>query len=161
MPQNVNQMLANATKALGDANSKFPSPKPAATAAPKPATAPKPAGIGEELKAKSDNVGMYATAPKMHNGGPVMKDGIYDLKAGEHVLTQPEATKARKHAMMAAGMKSMMKPGPKMSAKAAPKTAKTSGEPAVMDKAQKMPEKKTTTDIKVRPEKNQAAKIKQ
>lgn len=45
--------------------------------------------------------------PKMHKGGPVEADGVYELKAGEHVLTQPEAEKARKHAMLAVGMKSL------------------------------------------------------
>jgi len=49
--------------------------------------------------------------PKLHNGGPVLADGAYQLKAGEHVLTAPEAKKARKHALMAAGMKSLANPG--------------------------------------------------
>jgi hypothetical protein len=49
--------------------------------------------------------------PRMHNGGPVLSDGAYQLKAGEHVLTAAEAAKAKKHAIMAAGIKSLVKPG--------------------------------------------------
>jgi hypothetical protein len=46
----------------------------------------------------------------MHTGGPVHADGAYQLKAGEHVLTAPEAAKARTHALAASGMKSLAKP---------------------------------------------------
>lgn len=52
-----------------------------------------------------------AVLGSMHTGGPVMADGAYRLKAGEHVLTEPEAKMARKHAMMASGMKSLAKSG--------------------------------------------------
>jgi hypothetical protein len=47
------------------------------------------------------------TTPKMHSGGSVKADGDYNLKAGEHVLTEPEAKLARKHALMFSGMKSL------------------------------------------------------
>lgn len=48
-----------------------------------------------------------------HKGGTVKADGTYRLKAGEHVLTAPEAEKARKHAIMASGIKSLAKAGAK------------------------------------------------
>lgn len=48
-----------------------------------------------------------------HKGGPIIKDGVYKLKAGEHVLTEDEAHQARKHAIMASGIKSLASPGPK------------------------------------------------
>lgn len=86
--------------------------------------------------------------PTMHMGGPVMKDGTYNLKKGAHVLTGPEAMQARKHALMASGMKSLAK-GPM-----------TKGQPTVVDLAHKKPEKKMTKGITVRPEMNQAAPIK-
>jgi hypothetical protein len=50
---------------------------------------------------------------RRHNGGPIPKDGLVSLKAGEHVLTEAEAKQARKHALMAAGMKSLAKRGKK------------------------------------------------
>jgi hypothetical protein len=53
----------------------------------------------------------------MHTGGPVMADGAYRLKAGEHVLTAAEAKKAQKHALMASGMKSLAKSGKSSSKK--------------------------------------------
>lgn len=49
------------------------------------------------------------TPPKMHKGGDVPKDGPYTLKAGEHVLTEKEAKIARKHAILASGLKSLAK----------------------------------------------------
>lgn len=42
-----------------------------------------------------------------HKGGEIPADGNYKLKAGEHVLTAAEAAKARKHALMVSGMKSL------------------------------------------------------
>ncbi len=51
--------------------------------------------------------------PSFHKGGTVKKDGTYRLKAGEHVLTAPEAEKAKKHAIMASGIKSLAKAGAK------------------------------------------------
>lgn len=60
---------------------------------------------------KGNELQRRAVMGSMHNGGPVLADGAYRLKAGEHVLTAPEATKARKHALMASGMKSLAKPG--------------------------------------------------
>lgn len=61
------------------------------------------------LAAPKANISV-AQMPSMHSGGPVMADGPYRLKAGEHVLTEAEAKKARKHALMASGMKSLAKP---------------------------------------------------
>lgn len=66
----------------------------------------------------------YPTIGKMHNGGTVKADGPYDLKAGEHVLTEKEAATARNHALMASGMKSLTNPGPK-AGKGTPKTSIT------------------------------------
>lgn len=51
--------------------------------------------------------------PNFHKGGTVKKDGQYQLKAGEHVLTAPEAEKAKKHAIMASGIKSLANAGAK------------------------------------------------
>jgi hypothetical protein len=108
----INDKVANAKAALAHANSRFPGMGHAAAPAPKPAAAaPKPApSLGEDvaagLKWNTDQA-KAVMAPKMHRGGPVKKDGIYDLKKGEHVLTAEEATKARKHALMASGMKSL------------------------------------------------------
>ena len=75
------------------------------------------------------------------------------LKDGEHVLTAAEAKIVRKHAMIAAGLKSL--------AKEPAKQKKTAGQPVEMDDMQKQSaSKKPISDIKVRPEKNQSAKIK-
>ena len=111
--------LSDAKAALAHANAAFPpASKVAPAAAPKPA-APKSAdaNLGVELANKGKmmkNAKMALTdAPKMHKGGPVKADGVYTLKAGEHVLTAPEAAKARTHALMASGMKSLAKPAPK------------------------------------------------
>lgn len=111
MPQSdtVSAVLSSAKSALAHANTAFPSPKPAPAAPVAPAPKAAPAGIGQELKVKQENVRRYVTAPKMHNGGPVPADGVYSLRAGEHVLTAPEATKARMHALMASGLKSLAK----------------------------------------------------
>ena len=51
--------------------------------------------------------------PTMHKGGPVMKDGTYRLKMGEHVLTAKETAKAKQHALMSSGIKSLAKSAPK------------------------------------------------
>ena len=170
MANDINSKVAGAKSTLAHANAAFPSPKPAAAPAAKPgmlskiasaargampesSTATSHSGSVQDENRKAVNeeaakIGMKG-APIMHNGGPVMKDGVYQLKKGEHVLTEPEAKMARKHAFAAAGMKSLAKAGPK-----------TSGEPTAVDSKHKAPEKKMTSDIKVRPEKNQAAKIK-
>ena len=147
----VSKAVSSAKGALAHAQSKgFPSlsksapapvAKPAATAAPT---------IGDELKSKSDNVNQYINSiPKMHNGGPVIGDGPRMLKDGEHVLTAAEAKKARKHGLMAVGLKSLAKEVPAKKPMAAEN-----------DEEQPMPSKKPISDIKVRPEKNQSAKIK-
>ena len=156
MPQNdIAAKLAGAKDFLARSNKKFPglaAKPPAAPAKPAPAAAPASSRAitrQQNVQAVSDTLksaGMTGagTIGTLHNGGPVTKDGAYNLKKGEHVLTEPEAKMARKHALMASGMKSLTK--------AAPKTA---GEPV----AKKSGSKKTTTSITVRPEKNQAAKI--
>lgn len=143
MPQNdaVSKALSSAKSALAHSNMAFPAAKPApAKPTPAPASKPTPT-ISDELKAKQDNVNQYMNAPKMHNGGPVAADGVYQLKKGEHVLTAPEAAKARKHAMMAVGMKSLAKENPKATALSTTKA----------------PEKKSTHGVTV---KNQVAKVK-
>lgn len=119
MPQNdIATKLSAAKGVLSHASSAFPSsmaPKaPASRASAAPAPKPAAPSLGKELSEKASNVSAYAaTAPKMHNGGPVPADGVYAMKKGEHVLTEAEAKKARKHALMAAGMKSLAKPGKK------------------------------------------------
>ena len=105
--------LSDAKAALDAANKAFPSSASSSSAAPAPKVAAKPVApnLGQELAAKKTMVDKAKRAlPKMHNGGPVPADGDYNLKAGEHVLTAPEAAKARSHALMASGMKSLAKP---------------------------------------------------
>jgi hypothetical protein len=155
----VSVKVQGAKDALAHARAAFPQPKAVQIGAPRaaypPLTPVKKAAptVGDELKAKSDNVDQYLKAiPKMHNGGPVIGDGPRMLKDGEHVLTAAEAKKARKHALMAVGMKSLAKE---------PAGKKTMGEPTENDEMLKQPSnKKSTSDIRVRPEKNQSAKIK-
>jgi hypothetical protein len=106
--------LADAKAALAKANEEFPTSQASAAApakAPaKPAAPAKAPNLGQELAAKKTMVDKARQAlPKMHKGGEVLADGGYDLKAGEHVLTVSEANKARKHALMAKGMKSLAK----------------------------------------------------
>lgn len=125
----INSMLAKAKGTLAHANRAFPSsaaPKSPTPPIVKPPTAPKISipstgepekGIGSELAAKAANVKQYTDAPKMHKGGPVTADGVYSLKAGEHVLAKGEADKARKHALMSSGMKSLAMPGVKADSK--------------------------------------------
>ena len=112
----IANILAGAKNALGKANKAFPSsmaPAKPAVAAPKAAApAPKTSSVGDELRVKAANIKQYTdNTPKMHNGGPVVADGTYQLKAGEHILTADEAKRARKHALMFAGMKSLTKSG--------------------------------------------------
>jgi hypothetical protein len=107
----VPDVLNDAKAALAHANAAFPQREPAtktAVASEKPAPS-----IGEELAVKKSMVDKAKSAlPKMHKGGTVKADGGYSLKAGEHVLTAPEAELAKKHALMASGMKSLAKAGP-------------------------------------------------
>lgn len=163
MPQNqsVDQILAGAKAELGKANAMSASmPKVSAPTTPTPSPAPKPApkpSLKNELDAKGQMVNQAKKAlegtgvvPKMHRGGPVKADGVYQLKKGEHVLTAPEAHQARKHALAMSGMASLAR------GMAQPMT---SGEPvAAMKKP--VPAKKNTQDIRVRPEKKQAAQVK-
>ena len=110
--------LSDAKSALAHANAAFPS-NPASVTKPTAKPAPTPTksspSIGDELAVKKSMVDKAVSAlPKMHKGGPVAADGAYQLKAGEHVLTASEAGKARQHALMASGMKSLAKPAPKV-----------------------------------------------
>jgi len=116
MPQS-NDILDKAKAVAASADKAFPSKfakiatgtTAAPVAAPKPTVAPAPAvNLGTELAAKKTMIDKAAvTTPKMHSGGSVKADGDYNLKAGEHVLTEPEAKLARKHALMFSGMKSL------------------------------------------------------
>jgi hypothetical protein len=112
MPDSVTDALAAAKGALSHANAAFPpaAAKPAAApSAPVKKSAPT---LGDELVAKKTMVDKARVAlPKMHNGGPVLADGDYNLKAGEHVLTAAETKKATQHALMASGLKSLAKSG--------------------------------------------------
>ncbi len=111
----VSAVTANAAKNLGK---RVDTAMDAAKSAPSPVTTTSPGQSGAS--------GYYHTrggshsddsAPKMHKGGPIKADGIYRLKAGEHVLTADEATKARKHALMITGMHSLAKAGAKKTIK--------------------------------------------
>jgi hypothetical protein len=105
--------LSDAKAALANANKAFPSSNQSSGAAPAPKAVSKPVApnLGQELAAKKTMVDKAKQAlPKMHKGGTIPTDGAYQLKAGEHVLTAPEAAKARTHALMASGMKSLAKP---------------------------------------------------
>lgn len=109
--------ISDAKAALAQANKSFPSSNQSSGAAPAPKVAAKPVtpNLGQELAAKKTMVDKARQAlPKMHKGGTVKVDGDYNLKAGEHVLTAPEAAKARNHALMASGMKSLATPGPRV-----------------------------------------------
>jgi len=120
--------LSDAKAALATANKAFPSSPIKSVGA----AAPAQSNLGVELREKVKMVDNAKKAlndlPKMHKGGTVTADGGYQLKAGEHVLTAPEAAKARQHALMASGMKSLAKPAParkgtaSMTIEAAPKT---------------------------------------
>jgi hypothetical protein len=132
MPQQGDP-IANAKAALAHANSSFSSnfskvasPAPA-PAKPAPAAPAAPArNLGNELADKKTMMDKAKSAlPKMHKGGPVKADGAYNLKAGEHVLTEPEAALARKHALMASGMKSLAKPVSKVDMAHAKSTMET------------------------------------
>lgn len=139
---NVESTLRTARNVLSQANSAFPSSMaPKAPAPKRPAVAPAKSssstgepepGIGAELKAKEANVNQYVNAPKMHNGGPVPHDGLYQMKRGEHVLTEAEAKKARKFALMGAGMASLAKAAPKV-VKAAKENKKSGGLTTTVD----------------------------
>lgn len=71
-------------------------------------------GTANATAIKGNELQRRAILGSMHKGGPVKADGAYNLKAGEHVLTASEAANARKHALMASGMKSLAKPSPKV-----------------------------------------------
>src|ERR1700676_4688535 len=91
--------LSDAKAALAKASTAFPSPKahPAATPA-KAATAhvKSTPTLSDELAAKKTMMDKARSAlPRMHNGGPVLADGGYQLKGGELVLAGSEAKRAR------------------------------------------------------------------
>ena len=115
IPQNdaVSKALASAKSTLSHATAAFPGSVSAPAKSAAPATPAKAApSLGDELAAKKTMVDKAVSAlPKMHDGGPVVADGAYQLKAGEHVLTAAEVIKARKHAIMASGIKSLVRPG--------------------------------------------------
>ena len=75
------------------------------------------AGLSKAAKSVDDAQGTkkpYADqSTSYHKGGEIPVDGSYNLKAGEHVLTAAEAAKARKHALLASGLKSLAKATPK------------------------------------------------
>lgn len=161
----INDKVAKAKSALSNASRDFPSAKPAAAAAAphrqgmissmvKAVSANKQesAGIGKELGAKARNISDYAaSAPKMHKGGPVKANGIYSLLAGEHVLPRHEVAKAKRHALMAAGMKSLARQNSENTEGydgTAPNQPMTAGEP----KKTSGGSKKSTSGITVRPE---------
>lgn len=106
--------LSDAKAALAKSYTDFPAVPAKAASAPTPAAAAKPKtpSLGDELSAKKVMVDKARQAlASMHKGGTITADGDYNLRAGEHVLTAPEAAKARKHALLASGMKSLAKPG--------------------------------------------------
>ncbi len=93
----ANDPVADAKKFLADSNKKFQpltpdKPAPAVAAPAKPAAPAMPAaGLGRELaeKAKMVNNAKKAlddSAPKMHDGGKVKKDGLHNLEKGEVVI---------------------------------------------------------------------------
>jgi hypothetical protein len=81
---------------------------PRAIGSPKasPVSAPRTTGMGMTVPKANVDV---SQVPMMHKGGTVKADGVYGLKAGEHVLTASEAAVARKHALMFSGLKSLAK----------------------------------------------------
>lgn len=184
MANDVASRIAEARKVLAKANnleseaggplpSSRPKPAPAPKATPKPSS---PSyfqqaralanGYGEAargIRANAQNVDQYANAPKMHNGGPVLQDGVYRLKKGEHVLTPREVSRARNHAMVAAGMKSLVKAGSAQTAESAqgiPQGPSTAGEPSEAVKKSGSMSKRSTGHITVRPERNQGGPAK-
>lgn len=158
----INDKVAKAKSTLSNASRDFPSaPKAAPAATPSrsgmissmmnkvKSNVQESKGVSAELGAKAQNISDYSNAvPKMHKGGRVMADGIYNMKAGEHVLTAKEAVLAKKHALMAVGMKSLAKTQGAETADDNEPQSKTSGEPVKPS----MGSKKSTSGITVRPE---------
>ena len=139
--------LSKAKTTLAHANSSFPGTGSSAVSSPTPSPAPVKSTptIGQELAVKKGMVDKARTAiPKMHVGGPVPADGTYDLQAGEHVLTAPQAKMVRKHALMSVGMSSLAR-----SAQQKDGGLNTTPEPEA-----KKPTKKSTSGVTVRPDKN-------
>lgn len=153
MAQDIDSKVAAAKSALSKANRDFPNANaPKSPAAPAPKAAPAPSYETHSGSVRDQNhqvaqeeakkMGM-SSVPILHKGGPVLKDGVYRLKAGEHVLASGEADKARKHALLASGIKSLANFG------------KSAGEPT----KKKPTEKKSVSGIVIRAEKNQSNKI--
>lgn len=129
-------------------------PKSAPKSAPKPSSPRVPTSWGA---ATADIERSGGQIPKMHSGGPVLQDGVYRLKKGEHVLTPREVSRARNHAMIAAGMKSLVKAGSAQTAEPASAVSQgpsTGGEPSSAVKKSGSMSKKSTSHITVRPERN-------
>lgn len=122
MPQSPD-ILAKAKAVAASAEKNFPSKLSNVATAPSPvparivpATPAKPAvNLGTELAAKKNMIDKAAVTtptltPKMHRGGSVQADGDYNLKSGEHVLTNREAKRLAKLKLLASGIKSLAKP---------------------------------------------------
>ena len=111
----ISKATSEAKKTLDEASKKFPSTKPVAqtpVAKAKPAVSRPSISLGDPttapgIKVKQDNIKQYNQAnpdqpiqsfPKMHDGGEVPKDGVYQLQKGEQVIPardgsgNPEAT---------------------------------------------------------------------
>lgn len=136
--------LSDAKAALAHANAAFPA-HAVTTTDPKPAVAAAKSAvpsIGQELAVKKTMVDKARSAlPKMHKGGTVKVAGDYNLKAGEHVLTASEAAKARNHALMASGMKSLASPGPRIKKPTASMTVDPMPKSTTTDKTLASPKK--------------------
>lgn len=136
MPQDaVSSAVANAKKALDEANKMFPSPapKPKPAATPKAPATPKTPSVGDELKVKAHNIDEYAkNAPKYHKGGHVGKEGG-TVEEGETVLPKGNPKKSAELAMEHLGMEAGMheaKPKKKAARKAKRPAPKKHGRPA-------------------------------
>lgn len=155
MASNITNALSAAKKTLATANKKFPSPPSAARKNPISMTAEKPSrpsGIDYNpihtvksvvntlkhpeggstaagLGAVSDNVKQYISSiPKMHKGGVVSKNGIYNMKAGETVRTPEQEKKMQDHIKKASSAAQVMtKDEPKKESKPAEKKEHKAG----------------------------------
>ena len=100
---------ANAFSNSVPGSSQF-APKVKTPSAPAPK---KPMTSGEEiassLNSKSQNVNQYLKSlPKMHKGGMVDKDGVYQMKAGETVRTPEQEKKMQDHIKKASSAAQVM-----------------------------------------------------
>lgn len=111
------QVKLNDAKSTLMTASKFKAEKPAPTYEAPPDTVP--GTTDPAAKAELDRVSDRVQIPKMHKGGTVKAEGVYHLKAGEHVLTAKEAEqlkkshgKAKTVLSMTSGLKSLQRSGP-------------------------------------------------